>query len=363
MRRMLISILPILSTALSVAVLSGVPSGAQPSVDMRTLPAGDAPGSRDRRYLLAAPENLTEQPALVMILHGCRQTERDILTASRIHELAAANAADDDPANDFIAIFPFVTSYPSFLTAPRAENCWGWWFADQIAEGAGEAGDLRRIIAQVEAEFATNPARRYIAGLSSGGAMSAAMAVVYSEDITAAGTVAGLAYGETPNAVAIPWPMHHMQSWFFNRDANCLDSKQYQSVSRLVQTMRAAQAKPGESNLTPLMAIQSANDCTVEIQNGLNLRDVWISRYNGNSTPSFTRDCSADGVSCRHEGFDGPEGRVIETVFYEGARHWDTHYWVGGDPDAPYSEPDGPSASCLLLDFFGLSPTDRSLCQ
>lgn len=360
MRHTLLFALPLI---LAAATLTHAPTWAQTNVIERALPASDASGSRERRYLLAAPEGVAEKPAQVLILHGCRQTHRDILTASRIHDLAAANAADDDPANDFIAVFPFVTSYPGFFEAPRAENCWGWWFEDQITEGAGEVGDLRRLMAEVETDFGTDPARRYIAGLSSGGAMSAAMAVVYSEDVTAVGAVAGLPFGEVPDAVAIPWPLHHMQSWFFNREANCLDPKRYKSVANLVERMKAAQAAPGEGNLTPLMVIHSAFDCTVELRNGENLRDVWIARYGAAPTPSATQDCSQDGVTCRQLRYDGPEGRVVETVFYEGGRNWNTHYWVGGDPRAPYSEPDGPSASCLLLEFFGLSPQDHTLCE
>ena len=357
----------LLFITLSLALVSFIPfippAKAQIDVIERTLPAGNIPGSRERRYLLAAPEDVAERPALVMVLHGCRQTHRDILTASQIHALASANAADDTPENDFIAVFPFVTSYPSFLEAPRAENCWGWWFDDQITEGAGEAGDLRRLMAEVEAEFGANPDRRYIAGLSSGGAMSVAMAVVYSEDVTAAGAVAGLAFGETPNAVAIPWPIHHFWSWFANKDPNCLDQKQYQSVGALVRQMKAAQTQPGEDRLTPLMVIQSAYDCTVEARNGENLRDVWIARYTAAPIPSQQSGCDQDGVTCRREGFSNTDGLVVETVFYDGARDWDTHYWVGGDPRAPFSAPDGPSASCLLLDFFGLPPVDRALCN
>ena len=50
--------------------------------------------------------------------------------------------------------------------------------------------------------FPIDPDRRYVVGLSSGAAMAVIMAVVYSEDFAAAGSVAGLPYDESECAVS-----------------------------------------------------------------------------------------------------------------------------------------------------------------
>lgn len=343
------------------------------AADELSLPAGDAPGSRERRYIVHAPDGLADRPedaappALVALLHGCRQTHRDIMAASRFVELADANAADRDPSNDFIVVFPFVTSYPSFWIEPRAENCWGWWIEDQRREGAGEAGDLARLLSTLEAEFGTDPARRYVAGLSSGAAMAVALGVVESETIAAVGSVAGVPYGETADAVAIAWPLHYAQSFWLGADANCFDRKTYRPVGALVTQMRTEQLEEAEQKLVPLMVIQSANDCTVDDANAYHLKHIWLSRYEGVDEPVLRNDdqatdCSSDGVRCRHRRYDGPDGRVVETVLYDGRRFNGTHYWVGDNEGAPYSEADGPSATCLLLGFFDLAPRAAGAC-
>jgi poly(3-hydroxybutyrate) depolymerase len=51
----------------------------------RTLPASNEPGSRARQYTIAVPDNLaTGAPVpVVMVLHGCLQTQRDMTHDTR----------------------------------------------------------------------------------------------------------------------------------------------------------------------------------------------------------------------------------------------------------------------------------------
>ncbi|WP_260295785.1 hypothetical protein [Sedimenticola hydrogenitrophicus] len=44
-----------------------------------SLYAGSYPGSRDRQYKVYVPEDLAAPAPLVMALHGCRQTNDDVL--------------------------------------------------------------------------------------------------------------------------------------------------------------------------------------------------------------------------------------------------------------------------------------------
>ena len=160
----------------------------------RTLPASDQPGSRARQYTIAVPDNLaagTPVP-VVMVLQGCLQTERDMIHDTRFVELVDREG--------FIAVFPFVTSYPS--SEQRRQNSWGFWSDQHQHEDRGEPGDLRRILAEIEGEFPIDPDRRYVVGLSSGAAMAVIMAATYSEDFAAAGSFAGLPYDESECAVS-----------------------------------------------------------------------------------------------------------------------------------------------------------------
>jgi poly(hydroxyalkanoate) depolymerase family esterase len=307
------------------AIAAGAAAGELVS---RTLPAGSHPGARERDYQVFVPDELAAGAAapVVMLLHGCLQTERNMIDETRMTELAERDG--------FIVVFPFVTSYP-FLPV-RAQNCWGFFIERQRHEGRGEPADLRRILGTVEDEFATDPARRYVAGLSSGAAMAVVMAVAYSEDIAAAGAVAGLPYGEGACAVA------HA----------CFTGIAHQPLAAFVEAMRAEQQEPAEQRLVPLMVIHSVNDAVVPIANARNLRDSWIAYHNAEPTPAGTADCTAEGVACEHSRFADSDRRiVVETVFYEGPRSGRTHFWVG-DRAGRFADPAGPSASELLWGFF-----------
>jgi poly(hydroxyalkanoate) depolymerase family esterase len=303
----------------------GVAAGALIS---RTLSPGPNPGSRERAYEVFVPDHLSNGAAapVVMVLHGCRQTEQNMIRETRFTELAERDG--------FIVVFPFITSYSFF--PPRAPNCWGFFIEQHRHEGLGEPTDLRRILEAVEDEFPIDPKRRYIAGLSSGAAMAVVMAVAYSEDIAAAGAVAGLPYGENACAVA----------------NSCFSGIAHQPVSAFVEAMAAEQQSGDEQQrLVPIMVIHSTNDTTVPIRNAQNIRDSWITYYDASTTPAANEDCTAEGVPCEHTRFTDRDGRtVLETVFYNGPPSGRTHFWVG-DNAGPFADPDGPSASELLWTF------------
>ncbi len=294
-----------------------------------TLAKGDAPSSLDRTYQVYVPAGIANDGSapLVTVLHGCKQTEGDMIRDTGFTDLADRNG--------FVLAFPFVTSVDPL--EPGDTNCWRFWYPNERTQGSGEVGDIRRIIARVEETYHTDPDRRYVAGLSSGAAMAVDVAVAYSEDIAAAGSVAGLPYAEGFGAATLN---------------GCLDRPVTNDLGRAVSAMAEEQAKPGERRLVPLMVIQSTNDCKVSIENGANLRDSWIRYYRANPNPVWEADCTTDAVWCRHARFTTNDGRpVVETLFYLGAEGDNTHYWPG-DKAGPYANPAGPSASTALWNFF-----------
>ncbi|HYZ27162.1 MAG TPA: PHB depolymerase family esterase [Geminicoccaceae bacterium] len=294
----------------------------------RTLPPGPHAGSRERDYQVFVPDAASDGAAapMVMVLHGCLQTEQNMIAETRFIEVAEREG--------FVAVFPFITSYPFFPL--RAQNCWGFFIEQHRHEGLGEPTDLRRILQAVEDEFPIDPDRRYVAGLSSGAAMAVVMAVAYSEDVAAAGAVAGLPYGE--NACAV--------------QNGCFSGIAHKPVAELVAAMQAEQQGAKEQRLVPMIAIHSTNDMTVPLRNAQNLRDSWIAYYGASATPADTADCTAEGVSCEHMRFADEQGRtVVETVFYSGPPSGRTHFWVGDDAGM-FADPDGPSATELLWAFF-----------
>ena len=314
------------AAALAFLLLALPIAGTAGTLHQRQLAADAAPASRAREYQVYIPDGLpTDGSApLVTVLHGCRQSEENMIAETRFRELADTEG--------FAVAYPYVTSFEEL----RIENCWGFWFPQHRTEGSGEASDIRRIIAAVEDEFGTDPTRRYITGLSSGAAMSVVVAVAYSEDIAAAGAVAGLPYGEDSTAVGFV----------------CGNPAITNTVPEITAAMAAEQTEADEKRLVPMMVIHSINDCTVPIVNGSNLRDSWISYYGAGTDPATQVDCQADGVSCTHSRYaDAVGAAVVETVIYTGVANDATHYWPGDNPGR-FANPNGPSATDHLWAFF-----------
>jgi poly(hydroxyalkanoate) depolymerase family esterase len=317
-----------------IIVLAGLAAPADAGrLEQFRQEAGTYRDSRARDYSVFIPDSFTGQSAvpMVMVLHGCSQTNENMIRETAFTELAERDG--------FIAVFPFITSFDGL----RNPNCWGFWLDQHIHEGGGEAEDLHRIALAVEQRFSIDPQRRYVTGLSSGGAMAVVLGVVQSEYFAAVGAVEGLVYGETPSAVA----------------RSCQFPGTFRTVQQTVAAIRAEQPTQAEKRTVPAMAIHSLFDCTVNIEAARRLRDSWLQLYGTSATPVERIDCSAEGVACEQSRFGTSQRSTVETVFYQGERGdasgQGTHYWVG-DKAGPFANPTGPSASALLWAFFQRHP-------
>jgi len=144
------------------------------------LPAARSnPGNLRGRFYV--PEGLTEGAPLVVVLHGCTQD-----AAVYDHGSGWSTLADRHG---------FALLFPEQLRANNPMLCFNWFQADDIARGRGEAASIAAMVAQMEAAYATDPARTFVTGLSAGGAMTMVMLAAYPELFAAGAVLAGVAYG------------------------------------------------------------------------------------------------------------------------------------------------------------------------
>jgi len=343
-----------LAAAASLALLAfGIPWPVQAGTTSAfSLPAQGYPGSRERQYKVYVPDGLAAPAPMVMALHGCSETNDDVL-----RDWGLTAAAD---RYGFILVAPFITSYDGL----RNTNCWGFWLDQHRHQGRGEPEDLHQIGRQVEARFAIDPRRRYVTGLSSGAAMAVVLSVTHNEYFAAAASASGVPYNEGAAAVSF---------------SACPGNATFRPVSQVVADMRRER---NSSYAIPLMVLQNNQDCTVLQLAGRNLRDAQL-QLNGDAahgTPAAAlaqqRPCTpvnGPDYSCQQSFYtvDARPGSrsLVETVFYSGPLATpdpsDTdrgHYWIGGPSgrDGRWALQRGPSYPDIVWDFFSRHVADNS---
>ena len=287
-------------------------------------PAGVYLLSQSRDYIVYTPSGyrLDEALPLVMVLHGCKQTNLDIRADSGFDEIADRER--------FIVVYPFVTRYIGM----RNLNCWGWWQRFHVRAGSGEVEDLRRIIEQVQEEFTVDEDHIHITGLSSGAAMSVAALVAYGKLFASGASVAGVAYGESMRAVRI----------------NQFLSVKYHTLANTVKRMKTQ--LEGKGRLAPLLVIQSQNDHTVELQSALNLRDSWLDVKRARKERPDPLVETSRGIEWEYRQYErGNQVTPLETLLVEKLKHG----WIGGN-EGGYSESRGPNISEIIWLFFKRHP-------
>jgi poly(hydroxyalkanoate) depolymerase family esterase len=332
---------------LALLLAAALPSQAGTTAAF-TLARQPYAASQERQYKVYVPDGLSGPAPMVMALHGCRQSHDDVL-----RDWGLVAAAD---RHRFILVAPFITQWDGL----RTRNCWGFWLDQHRRRGQGEPEDLHQIARQVETRFGIDPLRRYVTGLSSGGAMAVVLSVTHNGYFAAVAAAAGLPYGEDAAAVSF---------------TGCPGKARLHPVDEVLADMRAAR---DNAYPIPLMVLQNNADCTVVQAAGRHLRDAQLLLTGGaaNDTPGETqaqqRACMpvfGDAFGCQHtlytaDGRPGSRSRV-ETVFYDGPiatpDPGDTdhgHYWVGGEAgrDGPWAVRRGPAYPEMVWDFFSRHP-------
>lgn len=140
-------------------------------------------GGRTRRYILHVPPNRdpTKPAALVMVLHGATQSPESAERMSHIIELADKNG--------FIAVYPSGTGRGANAPVPTWNA--GFCCAYAMVNKVDDVGFLRELIDRLERDYAVDPKRVYVTGISNGAMMSYRVACELSDKVAAIAPVEG----------------------------------------------------------------------------------------------------------------------------------------------------------------------------
>ena len=239
---------------------------------------------------------------LVVMLHGCTQSPEDFAAGTRMNEVAEEGG--------------FLVAYPRQTQGANAQKCWNWFDAAGQLRDRGEPALIAGLTRDVMRDFAVDPTRVYVAGLSAGGAAAAILAQCYPDLYAAAGVHSGLAAGaarDMPGAFA---------------------------------AMRGgARAAPGRA--VPAIVFHGDADRTVHPSNG----DQVMTQARGGAplAAEAARGRAEGGLAFTRTVERDASGRSM-------AEHWLVHgaghAWSGGSAAGSYTEPRGPDASREMLRFF-----------
>ncbi len=258
-------------------------------------------------YKLYVPSTYRgEALPLVVMLHGCTQSPDDFAAGTRMNEMA-------EEQNVLVA-------YPGQSGSANAQKCWNWFDAKDQHRDRGEPALIAGLTREIMRNFAVDPARVYVAGLSAGGAAAAIMAQAYPDLYAAAGVHSGLACGA---ATDMPSAFAAMRQGGIPRSGG--------------RTGRPV----------PTIVFHGDRDRTVHPSNGEHV--LTQAKAGAALNTTVTRGEAPGGLAyTRMVESDDAGSPWLERWVLHGAGH----AWSGGSQAGSYTEPRGPDASREMLRFF-----------
>jgi poly(hydroxyalkanoate) depolymerase family esterase len=298
-----------------------VPDGAQFVAGAYSNHAGS------RAYKLYVPSGYRGQAVpLVVMLHGCTQSPDDFAAGTRMNMLAEEHTC--------------LVAYPAQAASANASKCWNWFSPSDQQRGQGEPSLIAGITRQVMRDYAVDPQRVYVAGLSAGGAAAAILGMAYPDLYAAIGVHSGLACGaasDLPSAFAA--------------------MRQGEGVA--VPGSGIASGAAGCRRLVPTIVFHGDRDATVHPRNG----DLVIAQSRATTVTDLRTTVQHGRVPGGHAyrrtlHADARGQRILEQWVIHGAGH----AWSGGSLAGSYTDPQGPDAAREMLRFFLEHPHPHAAC-
>lgn len=320
---------PQASAASSITAPSDADAALDPGPAMVEGAYSGRSGRRDYKLFIPPRPARSPAPALVVMLHGCKQDPEDFAQGTRMNELAREQG--------FLALYP--------AQAPRSNSskCWNWFQPRDQRRGEGEPDLLASMTQEIIALHGVDPQRVYVAGLSAGASMAIILGREYPDLFAAVGAHSGVPHGAATDVSSAFSQMrtasstpHGLGSW---------------------PSAQTSEPEPAPALLgAPMIVFHGDADATV---------------HPGNSE-QIIQACLGAEPGAREELTIEEQGKAIATRVIHWAQgeapsspsraeHWTLHglghAWSGGSSEGSYTAPSGVDASREMLRFFNEHPS------
>lgn len=257
-----------------------------------------------RRYRLCRPVGAVVPMPLLVMLHGCDQDATGFARSTRLQTLAARAG--------------WMLLFPEQERLANPQGCWNW-FESRGGRAFTEAASIVAAIDQACALHGADPARVAIAGFSAGASMAGLIALHHPQRFKAVAMHSGVAPGAAHST------------------ATALSA---------MQGRRKPQPLAPNAALPPLLVIQGSADPFVRPSNGRAAAELWSDA--AGALPSAPREVQRGKRHPMTLTDFKQRGRLVATLCEVAGL---SHAWSGGAAGQPYSDPQGPDASRLILAF------------
>ncbi|MCG8348588.1 MAG: PHB depolymerase family esterase [Chloroflexales bacterium] len=283
--------------------------------------------SYDRRaYKIYIPARYRRQAAapLLVMLHGCSQDPDDFALGTEMNVWAER--------------FGCIVVYPEQPAGANPKKCWNWFSPMHQARDKGEPAAIVGLVEQIKRDYAIDNRQVYVAGLSAGACMTVILGATYPDVFAAVGACAGMEYKAASSALG------------------ALTAMRWGGVRRRIRDRRATPQQRG----VPLIVFHGTADNVVTASNSDRLVAQWALMNNFTeevSSRSAATDWRVEHIRKIEPGshpyteyrYKATDGKVvIKHYLVEGMGHC----WPGGSSIGSYTDPGGPQASRLMLEFF-----------
>jgi poly(hydroxyalkanoate) depolymerase family esterase len=283
-----------------------VPEGGRFIEASYSNPAGS------RAYKLYIPSRYHGQALpLVVMLHGCSQSPDDFAAGTRMNVIAEEQTC--------------LVVYPEQRSDANPAKCWNWFRPADQRRGQGEPSLVAGITREIMRDYAVDPQRVYIGGLSAGGAAAAVMAATYPDLYAAIGVHSGLACGA----------------------ANDLQSALVVMRQGELAASGDSLAALREGPAVPTIVFHGDRDTTVHPRNGDHVMAQSMRAASAQKQVQGGR--VAGGHAYTRTIHTDANGRAI---FERWDIHGAGHAWSGGSPAGSFTDARGPDATREMLRFF-----------